>query len=80
MMIMMIHLYVSVASDGFSSLVYLAFVCESLVLFLSVDGVLESQHLVRSIWICISLHVLVVFQIRPEAIQKLFSMGSLQRL
>ena len=54
MMIMMIHLYVSVASDGFSSLVYLAFVCESLVLFLSVDGVLESQHLVE---IYLDLHL-----------------------
>ena len=53
MMIMMIHLYVSVASDGFSSRVYLAFVCESLVLFLS-DGVLESQHLVE---ICLDLHL-----------------------
>ena len=54
MVIMMIHLYVSVASDGFSSLVYLAFVCESLVLFLSVDGVLESQHLVE---IYLDLHL-----------------------
>ena len=40
----------------------------------------KASILWRSIWICISLHVLVVFQIRPEAIQKLFSMGSLQRL
>ena len=39
----------------------------------------KASILWRSIWICISLHVLV-FQIRPEAIQKLFSMGCLQRL
>lgn len=29
----------------------------------------KASILWRSIWICISLHVLVVFQIRPEAIQ-----------
>lgn len=39
----------------------------------------KASILWRSVWICISLHVLV-FQIRPEAIQKLFSMGCLQRL